>query len=208
MYEYCKNAIDKSKFGKISSLEIINTEGFFISFILDELKQITQNIDHQNEQNIKKTNFPIIIYRIDEKEGIIVEKTFKLNENDPNWQSNITLCGTLYATALGQGNYYHEGLFGALPFGNLNYRAMIYAQTNVLLENNSKNKKNYLHSKHQDYFLVTFLFPLRFSHKFTDISRFEPIFRKYFKSIRCYSDFSSQWLNSLQQAILSNISEL
>ncbi|WP_457558402.1 tetratricopeptide repeat protein [Candidatus Harpocratesius sp.] len=201
-----KNAIDKFEFGKIPSLKIINTEGFFISFILDELKQITRNINHQNKQNIEKSNFPMIVYRIDEKEGIVVEKTFNLNENDPNWRTNITLCGTLYATALGQGNFYHEGLFGSLPFGNLNYRAMIYAQTNVLSDNGQINEEKHLHSKHQDYFLVTFLFPLKISNKFSDISQFEPIFQKYLKSIHHCSDFSFQWLSSLQQAILSNIS--
>jgi hypothetical protein len=174
------------------------SQDLFLSLILDQLQITDESLEQVNFSKLQPDALSLVVYRIDDKLGVIVHDSDNTDPNDRELQGDLMYCGNLYATALGQGQNYHEGLFGPLPFGKQQMRGLIFTKIFHTPENlNSRNKD-------KSYFLFVLIFPQEFSRVFSNQNLMEPIFIEEIGKITSIAQITKQWLQNFKRNIIQN----
>ncbi|MFW9930392.1 MAG: hypothetical protein ACFFD1_13430, partial [Candidatus Thorarchaeota archaeon] len=108
----------------------------------------------------------------------------------------ITMMGQMFTTVLGQGEYYHEGLFGPLPVPvpNSDLRCLLSSKT---LKDSSQQD----HRIRSNNYTLVGLILSRYNE--IDITALEEILDSWWSSIHDLADFSIKNFDFLKSTILS-----
>lgn len=101
------------------------------------------------------------------------------------------------STALGQGNIYHEGLFGPFPLPN-DFSCLVYAK---LLPDATIQDKRW---EGMTYTLVCLGYPKRFDNLFVDRDSTAGIFQKWTEKISAVWGITDEFLGGLREEIVSS----
>lgn len=140
-------------------------------------------------------NLAIIVFKIDERLGPMIQEKANIDLSDPTTRTNVLKTGSLYSIILGQGQLYHEDLFGPLLFTDPKTFALIYTQT--IKDETQKEKR----TKGQAYFLFTLIFPDNLNVFFYDRTKLSEIFAKEIAHISEAKEISSKFLEKIIQSI-------
>ncbi|MHA1521156.1 MAG: hypothetical protein ACTSRK_13310, partial [Promethearchaeota archaeon] len=104
--------------------------------------------------------------------------------------------GSLFSITLGQGQQYHQGLFGPLPFGNTSSYALVFAQT--IADQTQKERRTHGRA----YFLFSLVYQKKMNLMFYDRDKLSNIFIKYLKNIQEAKEITPVFLNLLLKSII------
>ncbi|MHA1717959.1 MAG: tetratricopeptide repeat protein [Promethearchaeota archaeon] len=149
------------------------------------------------EDDIAKVFF--VSFKFDEKLGPVVHKVENIDINDDEWFRKIVFLGSLYSITLGQGQAYHEGLFGPLPFGEKNLSSIIYA---LLIKDLTQVQKR---THNRTYLLLCLVFDKKMEPIFYDRQKIKEIFENQLKNIKNINQIDKNFLEFLRKKILSEI---
>ncbi|TFH28590.1 MAG: tetratricopeptide repeat protein [Promethearchaeota archaeon] len=165
--------------------------------VIEKLKYISYSY---GDSPISQTDFEdvsLVVFKIDEKVGPMIIEAVNLDVSDPQKQSQILHSGSLISITLGQGQQYHQGLFGPLPFGIDSTYALVFAQT--IADQTQKEKRNHGRA----YFLFSLVYPKKMNMMFYERSRLNNIFMNQLKNIHEAAEITPAFLNN----ILKNVTE-
>ncbi|WP_371806205.1 tetratricopeptide repeat protein [Candidatus Lokiarchaeum ossiferum] len=177
------------------------SDQLFLALAVDEIKKTTDS-HYSSSITLKDLQDTfMVLFKVDEVMGPMVLKANNLDPEDPLWFKDLILCGSLYTSALGQGQTYHQGLFGILPFGQRNLRSLIFAIT----LNDSSQKQERQHKK--AYFLFTLIFSEKLKPFFQDRQKLESIFQEEIENVGDINLIDEKWLGDLRKKILNIFSK-
>ncbi|MCF2140064.1 MAG: tetratricopeptide repeat protein [Candidatus Lokiarchaeota archaeon] len=170
-------------------------EGYLIHKIINLLQDPLYPF---KESPILDKNFDeiaMVVYKIDEKIGPMIYETINLDISEPIYQAKVLHSGSLYSITLGQGQLYHQGLFGPLPFINTEKSALIYSQTIRDITQKEKRTKNHA------YFLFALIYPENLNVIFYERNKLNQIFTNEIERISEARDITLDFLENLLRII-------
>ncbi|MHA1777159.1 MAG: tetratricopeptide repeat protein [Promethearchaeota archaeon] len=162
-----------------------------INILRDPLYSFRESVISINYLN----EIAMIVFKIDERLGPMIQESTRLDLSDPIIQANVLRVGSLYSIALGQGQLYHQGLFGPLLFTDPKTFALIYTQT--IKDYTQKEKR----TKGQAYFLFTLVFPENLNVFFYDRDKLSVIFSNEIEKISEAKDITKEFLENILDSI-------
>ena len=178
-----------------------STHSFSLQIAIDQIKNTTRTFNQRNLKPEDLKNVYLVLFKVDEIMGPDVVLADNLDPDDDRWYKDLLLSSSLYASALGQGHKYHEGLFGLLPFGGSNLRAMIYA---TMIKDPSQKSER---SSGMAYYLFTLLFPEEFKHIFMDRQKLEEIFTQEIKSLEDATQITQEKMRIIRTQIIQKLTD-
>lgn len=169
-----------------------------LALAMQELKRATTSVVDTSitEEDLEKTF--MVTYKVNDQMGPSIFVVENIDESDPKLNAELTQFGTLYAVGLGAGHSYHEGLFGPIPFGGENQRALIYAcQIEDPLQQDDR-------AKGESYVLFTLIFPEKMVPFFFDRQKLNRLFAKKVSELADATQIQKEYLAELRQQILSD----
>ena len=110
--------------------------------------------------------------------------------------------GSSFSIAVGQGNNFHEGLFGPLPVPRIqNDYALVYSKN--IQSNEKSSEKDQVNSNHQQFVFLCLIYPKEFDVLFFDRDLLKDEF-SFFIDQLCKSTETinlSKWKNLLLRAV-------
>ena len=181
-----------------SELAISPNQQMLLTMVQDHFSLNSPGISYNQYEEGDVDEISLVAYKVDEKMGPIVLNSVNIAKEDPTTHAELILCGSIYATTLGQGGSYHTGLFGVLPFGNRDMRAFIYT---TITQDSSQVS---LRSNHESYVLLTLIFPEKFLQLFSDRVKLKAIFTSHVNSVHNAVNMSQTWLKVLRDEIIQS----
>ncbi|WP_457559574.1 tetratricopeptide repeat protein [Candidatus Harpocratesius sp.] len=180
-----------------NSLDLIKNgiEGYLIHKIINLLQDPIYPFKESPFLDKDIDEIAIVVYKIDEKIGPMIYKTINLDIAEPIYQAKVLHSGSLYSITLGQGQLYHQGLFGPLPFINTDKSALIYSQT--IKDITQKEKRTKKHA----YFLFALVYPENLNVIFYERNKLSQIFMNELKRIDEARDITYDFLENLLKTI-------
>ncbi len=129
-----------------------------------------------------------------------MSETFNIDAENPSFGTQIILSGALYTSTLGQGQTYHQGLFGPFPFGKQNLRSLVYSK----LINDPSQKRN----KGTIFVLVCFVFKKNIVPLFYDRIKIEIIFKNWLKKNTHINDLNQTSIENIYNLINSELTSI
>ncbi|MFX0061215.1 MAG: tetratricopeptide repeat protein [Candidatus Hermodarchaeota archaeon] len=168
----------------------------FMDLAMEELKRYTATYVESTitEKDLAQTF--LISFKVGEG-GPTIHEGENIDLSDPVLMGEMMHIGTLYAMSLGQGQEYHEGLFGPLPFGRSDLRAVIYTR---LLSDPSQTEKR---SHGMSYMLFCFVFLQKMVPFFYDQQKLEQLFAMETSKLNDVTDIKQEFLTNLRKKIFS-----
>ncbi|MBD3192877.1 MAG: tetratricopeptide repeat protein [Candidatus Heimdallarchaeota archaeon] len=169
-----------------------------LALAMQELKRATTSVVDISiqEEDLEKTF--MVTYKVNDLTGPSLFVVENIDTNDLRLNAELTQFGTLYAVGLGAGHSYHEGLFGPIPFGGENQRALIYA---CQIEDPTQLDKR---AKGESYILFTLIFPEKMVPFFFDRQKLNRVFSQKINELLDATQIQKDFLTDLRQQILSD----
>ncbi|UYP44071.1 hypothetical protein NEF87_000356 [Candidatus Lokiarchaeum ossiferum] len=177
------------------------SNNFYLQIAIDEIKSATRTFNQKSLKSEDLNKIHLVLFKVDEIKGPDVVLADNLDPYDTHWHKDLILSGALYASALGQGHKYHEGLFGFLPFGGENLRAMVYA---VRIKDGSQKS---FRQAGKAYFLFTLIFPEDFKHLFLDRQQMELVFSEEISMLEDASELTQKKLIDISNHVLTKLTK-
>ncbi len=196
-YAFALGQID----AKRDKSEKSTSNSFFLQMAIDEIKNTTSTFTQKNLKSDDLDNIFLVLFKFDEIEGPCVVLAVNLDPEEKRWHTELLMTGILYSSALGQGQRYHEGLFGLLPFGEDDLRAMIY--TSIIKDSTQTSSR----SNGSAYFLFTLIFKEEFKHIFMDRQKLEQVFSQEIKSLSNASEITADKLKDIYNHIIQELTK-
>lgn len=162
---------------------------------ISKLKNITLPFD---EALITENDFEdlfLVAYKIDEIIGPMIVESIKIDLKDEQKNAMVLHAGSLFSITLGQGQQYHQGLFGPLPFGENSSYALVYAKT--IADRTQKEKRTHGRA----YFLFSLVYPRKMNLVFYDRKKLSRIFENVLDEIKEAEDISKNLLEKMRFSI-------
>lgn len=158
-------------------------------------RMTTQGINFQFSENDVNAIFTVS-YKVDEKIGTVLHSCENVKQNDPQLARPLNMAGNIFMVSLGQGHEYHQGLFGPLPFGDGNFRALVYS---CMMDDPSKIDSRI---KGKVFFITCFVYPQRLSPLFNNQEKMEQIFANHFQHASTVELVTPSFLTQIRNAIV------
>ncbi len=167
-----------------------------LALIMDEISRVTTSYLESNFSEIDLEETFMTVFTIDDVVGTRILETENIDIDDPFWYKQIHQIASLYSISLGQGEAYHEGLFGPLPFGETDLRSIIFTR-NIAEGGQSGTNRNYV--------LFCLVFPREMMPLFYDRKRVEIFFNENTDQITTLNQITKSFLERLHESIISEI---
>jgi hypothetical protein len=181
--------------GQSSQSAQLSFKNIVLSLAMDELKKATTSYVESTITEEDLAHTFMVSFRLDESIGPTIHAVEQIDLSDDSQYRLLTQISILYSVALGQGQGYHEGLFGPLPYG-ADLRSIIFTCS---MQDPTANRQKY---KKQAYILFCLVFPPKMVPFFYDREKLNRIFEVHTKSINKVSDITTGFLTNLRQTIL------
>ncbi|MFX1250285.1 MAG: tetratricopeptide repeat protein [Promethearchaeota archaeon] len=168
----------------------------FMDLAMEAIKRYTSTYVESSITDKDLTQTFLITFKVGEA-GPTIHKGENIDLSDPARMGEMMHIGTLYAMSLGQGQEYHEGLFGPLPFGRSDLRAVIYTR---LVADQTQTEKR---SHGMSYMLFCFVFLQKMVPFFYDQQKLEQLFETETSSLNDVTDITQEFLTNLRKKIFS-----
>ena len=170
-----------------------------LSLALEEIKTTTASYVESSITEDDIANTFIVSFKFDENLGPVIHEVENVDLNDREWNKKIVMTGSLFSIALGQGQAYHEGLFGPLPFGEKDLSSIVYA---LLIEDLTQVQKR---THNQTYLLLCLVFTKKMGPIFYDRQKLKEIFDSQTKNLKNIEDIDNNFLEFLRKKIISEM---
>ena len=167
-----------------------------LALIMDEISRATTSYLESNFTEIDLEETFMTVFTIDAEIGTRILETENIDIDDPFWYKQIHQIASLYSISLGQGEAYHEGLFGPLPFGETDLRSIIFTR-NIADGGNIGTTRKYV--------LFCLVFPREMMPLFYDRKRVEIFFTEHTDQIIALNQITKNYLERLHESIISEI---
>ncbi|MHA1521634.1 MAG: tetratricopeptide repeat protein [Promethearchaeota archaeon] len=172
-----------------------------LALIMDEISRTTTSYLESSFSEIDLEETFMTVFTIDDQVGTRILETENIDIDDPFWYKQIHQIASLYSISLGQGEAYHEGLFGPLPFGETDLRSIIF--TRNIAESNSSDINSSEPSR--KYVLFCLVFPREMMPLFYDRKRVEIFFTEVTDKITTLKQITKPYLERIHETIISEI---
>ncbi|MFX0095971.1 MAG: tetratricopeptide repeat protein, partial [Candidatus Hodarchaeota archaeon] len=168
----------------------------FMDLAMEELKRATATYVEStiSEKDIAQTF--LISFKVGQT-GPMIHIGENIDLSEPERMGEVMHIGALYAMSLGQGQEYHEGLFGPLPFGQSNLRAIIYTRQ---MSDSTQTEKR---SRGLSYMLFSLVFLQKMVPFFYDHQKLEQLFETETNKIDDVMRITPEFLTDLRKRIFS-----
>ncbi|XEO75506.1 hypothetical protein WKT22_00524 [Candidatus Lokiarchaeum ossiferum] len=181
-----------------SKTAVSPNQQMLLTIVQDHLSLNSPGMSYNRIENGDVKEISLVAYKVDEKMGPVVLNSVNIAGDDPTMHAELVLCGSIYATTLGQGGSYHTGLFGVLPFGNRDLRAFIY--TTIAHDSSQLSSR----SNNESYILLTLIFPEKFLQLFNNRVKLKAIFATHVNQIQNAVNMSQTWLKAIRDDIIKS----
>ncbi len=164
--------------------------------VIEKLRHISYSYGDTPVSQTDFEDISMVVFKIDEKVGPMIVEVVNLDMSDPQEQAQILHSGSLFSITLGQGQQYHQGLFGPLPFGDGSSYSLVFAQT--IADQTQKEKRTHGRA----YFLFSLVYQKKLNLMFYDRNKLSNIFIKYLKNIHEAEDITPAFLNLLLKSVI------
>lgn len=169
-----------------------------LALIMDEISRATTTYLESNFTEVDLEETFMTVFTIDEEVGTRILETENVDIEDPFWYKQIHQIASLYSISLGQGQAYHEGLFGPLPFGETDLRSIIFTRIISKREETEEVETN-------NYVLFCLVFPREMMPLFYDRKRVEIFFTENTDHITSLTQITQEFLQNLHENIIAEI---
>lgn len=186
-----------------------------LSIVLDEISRATTTYLESNFSEIDLEETFMAVFTMDPNTGPKILETENIDLNDQFWYRQIYQIASLYSISIIQGNTYHEGLFGPLPFGETDLRSIVYTfripSEGEKKLNPSPNLKSQISTNmdslvaESEIVIICMAFPKEMMPLFLDRTKVEVIFAKQSESISKFSQITKSFLKSMHENIIAEI---
>ncbi len=170
-----------------------------LSLALEEIKTTTASYVESSITEDDIANTFMVSFKFDENLGPVIHEVENIDLNDPEWYKKIVLVGSLFSITLGQGQAYHEGLFGPLPFGEKDLSSIIYS---LLIKDLTQVQKR---ARKQTYLLLCLVFTKKMGPIFYDHQKLKEIFDNQIRNLKNIEDVDNNFLEFLRKKIISEM---
>ena len=157
-----------------------------------------------SKEKFKESEIGLIIWKFTDYGPSVISKSVP-EKLVPREQLEVTavLLGTLLTTLIGQGEKYHEGIYGPLPVPSINTNEQIFCQVNTKIVKDSSQTDERL--KDKNYVIIAVLYGRN-----DDIDRLMLIntLKKWWKTISDLGSDNTTNFVSLKQIIVNNVPKI
>ncbi len=170
-----------------------------LSLALEDIKTTTASYVESSITEDDIANTFIVSFKFDENLGPVIHEVENVDLNDREWNKKIVMTGSLFSIALGQGQAYHVGLFGPLPFGEKDLSSIIYS---LIIRDLTQVQKR---TQNQTYLLLCLVFTKKMGPIFYDRQKLKEIFDSQTKNLKNIEDIDNNFLEFLRKKIISEM---
>lgn len=175
---------------------LISRDNILSNLFNEEILRITLNYYGYTITEKDIRSIFMITYRMDEVLGAEIQATTEIDPIYVESREKLNLVGSLYTASLGQGQNYNEGLYGPFPFGENDFKALVYSK------NIFDASQQHLRNKGMSFTITCLIYPNQISPVFFDQKLLETIFQSHFAQISEMAMIDGKFLTKINNDIL------